>query len=251
MKVKTEIGGKRYEADLSDPIDISIPLSHARSPIAFGAPQYEATPYQEGSFIGAIEEGSPVNFYNLKINPHGNCTHTETVNHIDKRGLSILEVMQKQHFVTQLISITPDIMKDGDRIITEHSFDLNKIDFLGIEALIIRTRPNRTIRKYKNYTNTNPPYVSHKFIERINKTDVKHILIDLPSVDKEVDGGHLLAHNAYWNTSGGIVLDKTITELIFVDNKVMDGIYLLNIQVLPLILDVSPSRPVIYALKEI
>ena len=251
MKIQTDIGFKKYEADLSTPIDISIPLSHGRSPIAFGAPQYEAIPYQEGDFIGAIEEGSPVNFYNLKINPHGNCTHTETVNHIDKRGLSILEVMHKQHFVAQLISITPQTLTDGDRIINESCFEFNNRDFTDIEALIIRTRPNRTTQKYKNYTNTNPPYVSHKFIERINKTSVKHVLIDLPSVDKEVDGGRLLAHNAYWNTSGGIVLDKTITEMIFVDNKVKDGLYLLNIQVLPLLLDVSPSRPVIYSLKEI
>ena len=44
MKIQTDIGFKKYEADLSTPIDISIPLSHGRSPIAFGAPKYEATP---------------------------------------------------------------------------------------------------------------------------------------------------------------------------------------------------------------
>jgi len=240
-----------YEVDLSMPLDISIPLEHHKSPIAFGAPPYEATPFTQGDFIGSIEAGSPVNFYNIKINPHGNCTHTESVRHIDARGSSILETLDQQHFVAKVISTTPEKMDNGDRVVTKNSLDISVINKTNIEALIIRTKPNRKTKKRKDYTNTNPIYFSNDLLQHISKTTVKHLLIDVPSVDKEVDGGKLAGHKAFWNTKKHISKDKTITEMIFVDNNIKDGLYLLNLQILPLVLDVSPSRPVIYALKEI
>ena len=55
--------------------------------------------------------------------------------------------------------------------------------------------------------------------------EIKHLLIDLPSVDKEKDDGLLLAHHAFWNTLGELRLDATITEFIYVPNYVEDGTY--------------------------
>lgn len=43
----------------------------------------------------------------------------------------------------------------------------------------------------------------------------KHLLLDLPSVDREQDGGKLLAHNAFWNTSKNVRYGCTISEMIF------------------------------------
>ncbi|MDA8692584.1 cyclase family protein [Saprospiraceae bacterium] len=241
----------QYEVDLSKPLDISIPLEHHKTPIAFGAPAFEATPFTQGDFIGSIEAGSPVNFYNIKINPHGNCTHTESVKHIDARGESILETIDQQHFIARLISVTPETLDNGDRVVTKNIMDTSIINNDDIQALVIRTKPNRKTKQRKNYTNTNPVYFSKDLLKHINKTTVKHLLIDVPSVDREVDEGKLVGHKAFWNTKKNISKDKTITELIFVDNKIKDGLYLLNLQILPLVLDVSPSRPVLYALKEI
>jgi hypothetical protein len=45
-------------------------------------------------------------------------------------------------------------------------------------------------------------------------------------------------------------MDCTITELIFVPNTAMDGLYLLNLQVAAFENDAAPSRPVIFALRE-
>jgi arylformamidase len=75
---------------------------------------------------------------------------------------------------------------------------------------------------------------------------VKHLLIDLPSIDKEKDGGELLGHNAFWNTKGKLRLDATITELIYVSNKIEDGEYFLNLQIAPFENDASPSKPILY-----
>ncbi|MCH2217623.1 MAG: cyclase family protein, partial [Flavobacteriales bacterium] len=80
--------------------------------------------------------------------------------------------------------------------------------------------------------------------------EIKHLLIDLPSVDKEKDDGLLLAHHGFWNTLGELRLDATITEFIYVPNSVEDGTYFLNLMVAPFENDASPSRPVLFTIKE-
>ena len=79
---------------------------------------------------------------------------------------------------------------------------------------------------------------------------MKHLLIDLPSIDREKDDGLLLAHNAFWNTSGKVRTESTITELIYVPNSVEDGKYILNLQIAPFENDASPSKPILYKLYE-
>ena len=116
------------------------------------------------------------------------------------------------------------------------------------EAIIIRTIPNTKEKLSKHYSNTNPPYLLEEAAIYLKEKGVKHLLIDLPSVDKEKDEGKLLAHNAFWNTSDNIRLDATITEFIFVPNTVIDGTYFLNIQIAPFENDTSPSKPILYKL---
>ena len=111
--------------------------------------------------------------------------------------------------------------------------------------------PNSKKKLEKNYTGTNPCYVDFEFIQRLNNSEVKHLLIDMPSVDREIDGGKLSAHKAYWQIDKDIAMDKTITEMIYVDNDIQDGLYLLNLQTISVDIDASPSKPIIYALKEI
>ena len=80
----------------------------------------------------------------------------------------------------------------------------------------------------------------------LREKGVKHLLIDLPSVDKEKDDCQLLAHHAFWNTKGKLRMDATITEFIYVSNKVEDGRYFLNLQIAPFENDAAPSKPILY-----
>ena len=84
--------------------------------------------------------------------------------------------------------------------------------------------------------------------ELLVQKGVKHLLLDLPSVDREEDGGQLLNHHQFWQYPNEIRKDATITELIFVPDEVKDGEYLLNLQVTSLVMDASPSKPVLYEL---
>ena len=70
MEVKVDIGNKRYSCDLSKGIDISIPFVNDGGVVAFGADKYRSTPFTAGEFVGSLEAGAPVNFYNLffKVN---------------------------------------------------------------------------------------------------------------------------------------------------------------------------------------
>ena len=85
-------------------------------------------------------------------------------------------------------------------------------------------------------------------MDYIVEMEIKHLLIDLPSVDKEDDAGALLAHKTFWNYPENPRRNCTITELIYVDNHISDDVYLLNLQFVSFQNDASPSRPVIFKL---
>ncbi len=246
MIAQVQIGNQQYKFDLTKAIDISIPLKRDKPPVAFGAKPYSSEPFKSGGFVGALEAGSPVNFYEININPHGNGTHTESVLHIDQRGNSINDTLKQFHFLCQLISVEPDLLENGDRQI-----EANQIESLlpvdkNVSALVIRTRTNSESKLSQNYTGTNPCYFSKEAIELINRTPVQHLLLDMPSVDKEQDGGALIAHKTFWNIKSEISMNKTITEMIYVDDVIADGVYLLNLQIISLDIDASPSKPILY-----
>ena len=86
----------------------------------------------------------------------------------------------------------------------------------------------------------------------IREIGIQHLLIDLPSVDREEDEGKLLAHKAFWNVKNVDVLNVdarlncTITEMIYVDDTFSDGSYILNLQIASFENDASPSKPILY-----
>jgi hypothetical protein len=146
------------------------------------------------------------------------------------------------YWIAQLISVYPTSREDGDRIIDQLEWDQD------IEAIIIRTQPNHPDKMFRQYGHTNPPYLDAAVMAKMADANIRHLLIDLPSVDKEEDGGALSAHKAFWQYPGEMRLEATITEMIYIDNVIPDGLYLLQIQIPALALDASPSRPYIYPL---
>jgi kynurenine formamidase len=159
----------------------------------------------------------------------------------------------KQFFFTaELISIEPESVVD-DLIITKFQL-VSALAGKSPEAIIIRTLPNEMGKKHKNYSHTNPPYLAEEAAIFIRESGIKHLLIDLPSVDREEDEGKLLAHRAFWNVKNvsnlnpDARLDCTITEMIYVNDEVQDGSYILNIQIASFENDASPSKPILYSI---
>lgn len=248
------------QVDLSKPIDISISLTNTDdNPIAWYIDKPRIEPVVFGDWIGKVSEGkSSTNFNNIFFNPHGHGTHTECLGHITREFYSINQCLRQFFFMAELISVVPESQGE-DLVITMESIStaLDVTLKLGVpkEALIIRTLPNFKIKKSLKYSNTNPPYLEEAAAIFIHKSGIQHLLIDLPSVDKEHDEGKLLAHKAFWNVkevnnlNADARLDCTITEMIFVSDDVPDGSYLLNLQIASFENDASPSKPILYAIQ--
>lgn len=250
MIIKFEHHENNYEADLSKPLDISIPMfSGAQNPNAFHINNPSFEPVRVGSFIGSVMEGGACNCEDLKLNAHGNGTHTECVGHISKERITINQTLKNFYAIAQVISVLPQQLANGDFMVTNES--IAKQYNQTANAVIIRTLPNDDSKKMNQYSGNNPTYLEPALGEFLAKEQVKNLLVDLPSVDREEDGGTLATHHAYWQYPHQTRMDATITELIYVNNEIMDGIYLLNIQIASFESDASPSKPVLYQIKKV
>ena len=245
MKATIEYNSRKIEVDISNPIDISIPIGASRKNVnAWYIDEPKIFPEtQDGDEI-SVANGAVVNFNNIHFNPHAHITHTECVGHITEKVHSINKNLKYFIFLAEVVTIAP-LFHHGDFLIGVKQLK-NALKNKKRDAIVIRTLPNLEDKKSMQYSNTNPTYLSEKAAIYLREKGIKHLLIDLPSVDKEKDDGRLLSHNAFWNTAGEIRMDATITEFIYVPNSVEDGEYLLNLMIAPFENDATPSKPILY-----
>jgi arylformamidase len=225
--------------------DLSLPLiNNDSNPRAWyvSAPKFE--PVNSNGFIGSVKDGGSVNFRNVFFNPHGHGTHTECLGHITNEVHSINQCFKHFFLKAKIVTVNPIKIND-DFVIIKDCFEvMNENE--KFDAIVIRTLPNTEDKKSKNYSSTNPPFLDLSVMEIIEKHNINHLLIDLPSVDKESDGGKLAFHHAFWQVPENPQFNKTITELIFVSDEIKDGNYILNLQTAPFENDATPSRPVVF-----
>ena len=245
MIAEIKYNSRKYSIDLTKPIDISIPLRDGKNNVnAWYIDPPKIFPVASEDWVGSVEEGADVNFNNIHFNPHSHCTHTETAGHITEKVHSINENLNQFFFLAELVTIPPE-SKEGDFVITKRQLQF-ALGNKKRDAVVIRTLPNLSDKKTMQYSNTNPTYMLEEAAIYLREKGIKHLLIDLPSVDREKDDGMLLSHNAFWNTSGQLRLDATITEFIYVPNSINDGTYFLNLMVAAIENDASPSKPVLF-----
>jgi hypothetical protein len=140
-----------------------------------------------------------------------------------------------------------------------NAFNQLKIDFSmfgdGSRALCIRTLPNQDSKHSRDYTKDRACFLSVEAATHISEQwRITHTLVDLPSVDRDSDGGKLLAHRALLDlpTEGSISADealkshRTITELSFFPDSLPDGLYMLQLHVPNIETDAVPSRPILF-----
>jgi arylformamidase len=245
---------KDYKVDLSNPIDITIPIGmDGRHPRCFYAPNVVFEPVVADGFVGDIEQGGLVNFKNITINPHGNGTHTECCGHIMSGPYSIAKSLKQHHFVGALITVNPTESEDGDMVIMPEDVlpILNKYN--EIAALIIRTEPNEAGKIVRDYSGTNPIYLHHTTVQVIVQKGIDHLIVDIPSIDRESDGGALKGHKTFWdiNFDNEPNDEKTITELVYIDSEIEDGLFMCAIYPLRMATDATPSRVVLYSMVEV
>ena len=247
MKAIIHANSRTYTIYVDQPIDISIPLRASKDNVnAWYLPPPKIYPAKLKNWTGSVKSGASVNFNSIEFNPHAHGTHTECVGHITEEIYSINSCLKQFLFVSEVITVVPE--KRGEDLIISEKQLRYAIGNKKREAVVIRTLPNTKDKLSRQYANTNPPFLSEAAAIYLRNKGVKHLLIDLPSVDKEKDNGELLAHKAFWDVHGAIRKEATITELIYVPNAVKDGKYILNLLVAPFQNDASPSKPVLYKL---
>ncbi len=241
MLTTIQYGSQKLKINLSEPLDISIPLPLTRDNVGVLAWDQKGPRLKK---IRSVKKKHFTNFNSIFFMPHAHGTHTECVGHITNEFISINKTLKQFFFLAEVVTVAPEKL-GKDFVISKKQMQF----VLGNkkrEAIIIRTMPNTNSKLKKIYSKTNPPYLLEEAVVHLKEKGIEHLLIDLPSIDKEKDGGKLLAHNAFWNTNGKKRLSATITELIFVPNNIKDGKYFLNLQIAPFENNATPSKPILY-----
>ncbi|MEO6695138.1 MAG: cyclase family protein [Ignavibacteria bacterium] len=272
MELKFTVNNKEYKCDSSTPLIISIPMIfNGDQPNTYDVKKATAKAYEKDGFIGDTRKGGGCNFEQCNFIAHCNGTHTECVGHISLERISIHDTLKDSLIASTLITVNPEKAFDAtdqyipeknaeDLIITKSIVEkkINNLEMDFLEGLIIRTLPNDDTKKSRRYMENQAPYFSIEAMEYIVSLNVKHLLIDLPSVDRTFDDGKLTAHHIFWNVpfdSHDINIKnhsmKTITEMIYASKEIEDGKYLLNIQFPEFEADAAPSRILLYELKNV
>lgn len=245
MKAIIEYNSRKITIDVSKPLDISIAIDASRKNVnAWYLGEPKIFPENIDGELVKVSEGAVINFNNIHFNPHAHITHTECVGHITEEVHSINQNLKHYFFVSEVVTVAPE-SRGEDFVISEKQLK-TALRNKKRDAIVIRTLPNLKDKKTMQYSNTNPPYLLEEAAVYLREKGIKHLLIDLPSVDKEKDDGALLAHKAFWNIPQGPRKNATITEFVYVNDTIKDGSYVLNLQVAPFENDAAPSRPVLY-----
>lgn len=246
MRLKFDIRGNTYTIDSLKPLSIALPMTLAR---AWYTDAVQRSPVRMGDWVGSVNQGGSVNFFDIDFNPHANGTHTECYGHISPEHHSMLNRLQRFWFHAVVLTMNPEVLANGDRVVTLEQLE-KELKGTHFEAVVLRTLPNSEEKTTINHSHTNPTYLQAEAAQYLRMLDVQHILIDTPSVDREEDGGALLAHRAFWNYPDAPREQATITELIYVSPSIPDGAYLLNLQCAVFDHDAVPSQPILYAIVD-
>ncbi|MGB0850519.1 MAG: cyclase family protein [Bacteroidia bacterium] len=234
-------GEEDITADLSKEIVIGVDVQRGQGVSSFDIAHADYKVYRDGEFVGSKRNGGPCNLETITFTPHGNSTHTECLGHISLSPYYVHDCIEDQFQLARLVSLSPNA-SDG-------SLDFSSMDWVRLKecsALVIRSLPNDLSKKSRNYSGENAPFISTNDMKRIVECGIKHLIIDLPSVDPEWDGGALAAHHIFWNYPESPRTECSITEFAYIDSTVTDGRYILKLNISPFVSDAAPSRPVLY-----
>ena len=290
MILSIQINHQIHKIDSENPLDISIPLDfNGAQPNAYGVEIAQSKPCEAENLIGDTRHGGSCNFEQVKFIPHCNGTHTECVGHITHERISVHDCLKDAFIPAILISVEPENasetnetyaikLKKNDKLITRKSLEsglhlvrtqsgsdvvklqksetpteTKQLPATANGSLIIRTLPNDESKLTREYLESIPPFFSTEAMKFIVEIGVKHLLVDMPSIDRIFDERKLSNHRIFWNVEQGAfelneksLINNTITELIYVPNEIADGSYLLNLQIAAFASDASPSRPLLF-----
>jgi len=269
LKARIEVGNREVRVELTNPVSLAAALDFAGpQPRHFGAPAASSRPFSVPGFSGSVVTGASCNCQVLSLIPHCNGTHTECVGHLTREPVDAHRVTPVGLIPALLVSVEPidaaqtphestqPPPQPGDRLVTRHALEQHwpQAPFES-RALVIRTLPNQPDKQRRDYSGSTPPYLSGEAAALLVERHIEHLVVDLPSIDRTHDEGRLTAHRLFFGLPPGSTTlaeaaraRSTITELAYIPDSLLDGAYLLELQVPALGGDAVPSRPLLYSL---
>jgi kynurenine formamidase len=253
--IEISVDGRRWRSTTAG-VDLAIPLDfRGAQPRFFAAGPAAAAPLEVGGFNGDVRNGASCNCSVHTLAPHCHGTHTECVGHLTDDGHSLADHGAEPVRLALLLTLPPDTRDISQTVLASAA---ERWEGLPWTALIIRTMPNAPDKRYRHYAGAAPPpWFLPEGIAWIVSRGVVSLVVDLPSLDRG-DDTNLAAHRAYWGLEAGrrraaeaTRASALVTELAYVPDRVLDGLYLLELQVAPFASDAAPSRPVIRAATEV
>ena len=106
MITTIQYNSKKYQIDLSQPLDISIPMRASKSNVnAWYLEEPKIEPVKDGEWIATVKDGACINFNNIFFNPHAHGTHTECVGHITETVHSINKNLKQFFFFAEVVTV--------------------------------------------------------------------------------------------------------------------------------------------------
>ena len=267
MQARIALAASELSVDLARPLDLALALDFsAPQPRHFGAPPASARAFETEGFNGSVARGASCNCELITLIPHCNGTHTECAGHLTRERLDAWRVAPAGLVPAVLVSVACGLAggessepapQAGDRLVTRSALERGwpRVIPFAPQALVIRTLPNSTDKRTRDWDREIPPYLSREAAQYLVEQGILHLVVDLPSIDRSHDAGRLTAHRIFFGLPPGSAelgaatrTGATITELAFVPDSAPDGAYLLALQLPALGGDAVPSRPLLYSL---
>ncbi|MEZ5458981.1 MAG: cyclase family protein [Steroidobacteraceae bacterium] len=280
LAARWQAGEDSWRAPLDAPVSLAIAL-HFDAPGVrhFGAPAPATRPLDAGGFHGDVAHGGSCNCRSITLIPHCHGTHTECIGHLTAAAVHAWRVAPLTLQPSLLLSVPLQVARDchetcgppsqpDDLLVTRAALDaaLARLPPMArgfsTTAIVIRTLPNDATKHVRDYSAGDAPYLTLDAVRWLLERDTRHLVLDLPSLDRSHDAGELSGHRLFFGLpardagsnrkdtvpGAGGRADCTITELAFVPDVATDGPALLQLTLPAIDGDAVPSRPLLYPL---
>lgn len=248
--------GKLHRLHHDEPIKLSSTLRFGDNPVnLYGVAPASAEPLRYGNSIARVNSGGACNASQVSFVPHCHGTHTECIGHILSMEKDVAELTFDPFIAATLIRVPSTRYGDSaenynasslesDQLITCEAIDtaLQRVPSPYLDALVIAS---------ESASSGLPPYFSHEAMARIVSLGIRHLLVDVPSIDRIYDGGKMDNHHMFWGISdpseeGARRAYCSVTEMVNVPPETQEESYFLAIHLPDLTGDALPSKPVLF-----
>ncbi|MES2617841.1 MAG: cyclase family protein [Bacteroidota bacterium] len=237
-------GNKSYSIDSERYHNITIGVKKQGNVNCYHLDDPEFSYFENPYFVGSLKKGGSVNCEKISLYAHASGTHTECALHVLDVDFSMLDIELPPVQLCRLVTLAPK--KKGDDAVIDADVLAGIENSEACTAICIRTLPNEADKLHHKYADTNPPYFTTDAIAKIKALGFEQLLTDLPSIDKEQDDGLLAAHKQWFTTDNVPDRKRTITEFIYIDNAIEDGVYGIAIHCPKIETDAVTSQVILY-----